>query len=122
MPGNGGARALVPIGVMRWLTENSDQISATSVTSAGALIGGIDAAGKRSVYADWVPALERLQLLRLPAPNSGRDGLFQARQGTDRAGARARRAGLRPQRALTASTAQVAAVQGSAACRQPVSA
>jgi NTE family protein len=43
----------------------------------GALVGGIYAASKLEVYAEWVPALERLQVLRLLDPAFGRGGLFK---------------------------------------------
>ena len=75
--GSGGARGLAHIGVIQWLTENGYSIRSISGTSIGALIGGIYAAGKLTVYADWVLALERLHVLRLLDPTIGRPGLFK---------------------------------------------
>ncbi|HJV96641.1 MAG TPA: patatin-like phospholipase family protein, partial [Albitalea sp.] len=46
-------------------------------SSMGALVGGIYATGKLEVYAEWVLALERMQVLRLLDPTFGRDGLFK---------------------------------------------
>jgi NTE family protein len=43
----------------------------------GALVGGIYATSKLEVYAEWVLALERMQVVRLLDPTFGRDGLFK---------------------------------------------
>jgi len=75
--GSGGARGLAHIGVIQWLTENGYEIRSVSGSSIGALIGGIYAAGKLNVYAEWVMALERMQVLRLLDPSFGRAGLFK---------------------------------------------
>jgi len=75
--GSGGARGLAHIGVIQWLTENGYEIRSVSGSSIGALIGGIYAAGKLDVYAEWVLALERMQVLRLLDPTFGRAGLFK---------------------------------------------
>jgi NTE family protein len=75
--GSGGARGLAHIGVIQWLTENGYDIRSISGTSMGALVGGIYATGKLGVYAEWVMALERMQVLRLLDPTFGRDGLFK---------------------------------------------
>ncbi len=75
--GSGGARGLTHIGVVQWLRENDYEIRSVSGSSIGALIGGIYAAGKLDVYAEWVLALERIQVLRLLDPSFGRAGLFK---------------------------------------------
>src|SRR5207302_9966930 len=75
--GSGGARRLAHIGVIQWLTENGYDIRSIAGSSMGALVGGIYAAGKLEVYAEWVLALERLQVLRLLDPAFGRAGLFK---------------------------------------------
>ncbi len=75
--GGGGARGLAHIGVIRWLTENGYVIRSIAGSSMGALVGGIYAAGKLEVYAEWVLALERMQVLRLLDPAFGRTGLFK---------------------------------------------
>ena len=75
--GSGGARGLAHIGVIEWLLENGYAIRSISGSSMGALVGGIFAAGKPSVYADWVRALERLHVLRLLDPTIGRPGIFK---------------------------------------------
>jgi len=75
--GSGGARGLAHIGVIQWLTENGYEIRSIAGSSMGALVGGIFAAGKLEAYADWVLALERIQVLRLLDPAFGRPGLFK---------------------------------------------
>jgi len=75
--GSGGARGLAHIGVIQWLGENGHDIRSIVGSSMGALVGGIYAAGKLNVYAKWVQALERLQVLRLLDPTFSRGGLFK---------------------------------------------
>ena len=75
--GSGGARGLAHIGVIRWLTENGYQITSISGASIGALVGGIYAADKLDVYAQWVLALERKHVLRLLDPTIRGPGLFK---------------------------------------------
>ena len=75
--GSGGARGLAHIGVIRWLTENGYEIRSISGSSMGALVGGIYAARKLDVYADWVSALERAHVIRLLDPTLGRSGLIK---------------------------------------------
>lgn len=75
--GSGGARGLAHIGVIRWLTENGYQIASISGASIGALVGGIYAADKLDLYAQWVTALERKHVLRLLDPTISGPGLFK---------------------------------------------
>lgn len=75
--GSGGARGLAHIGVIQWLVENGYDIRSIAGSSMGALVGGIHAARKLEVYADWVSALERRHVLRLLDPAFGRDGLLK---------------------------------------------
>ena len=75
--GGGGARGLAHIGVIRWLTENGYDIRSIAGSSMGALVGGIYAAGELDVYAGWVLALERIQVVRLLDPAFARAGLFK---------------------------------------------
>jgi NTE family protein len=74
--GSGGARGLAHIGVIQWLAENGYTIRSISGTSIGALVGGIYAASKLEIYAEWVLALERMHVLRLLDPTIG-SGLFK---------------------------------------------
>ena len=75
--GSGGARGLAHIGVIQWMTENGYAIESIAGSSMGALVGGIYAAGKLDVYAEWVLALERMQVLRLLDPTFSRRALFK---------------------------------------------
>lgn len=75
--GSGGARGLSHIGVIQWLIENGYEIRSIAGSSMGALVGGIFAAGKLEVYAEWVLALERMQVVRMLDPTFGRPGLFK---------------------------------------------
>ena len=75
--GSGGARGLAHIGVIRWLTENGYQITSISGASIGALVGGIYAADKLDLYAQWVLALERKHVLRLLDPTIRGPGLLK---------------------------------------------
>ena len=63
--GAGGAKGLAHIGVIREIEAQGFEIVAIAGSSMGALIGGIHAMGKLDVYADWVSALARLDVLRL---------------------------------------------------------
>lgn len=75
--GSGGARGLAHIGVIHWLLEKGYEIRSISGASIGALVGGIHAIGKLDVYAEWVMALERIDVLRLLDPTIGRPGIFK---------------------------------------------
>jgi len=75
--GGGGARGMAHIGVIQWLVENGYSIRSISGSSIGALVGGVYAAGKLGVYADWVVGLEKMDVLRLLDPAFGRTGLFK---------------------------------------------
>ncbi|MCW8892700.1 MAG: patatin-like phospholipase family protein [Deltaproteobacteria bacterium] len=63
--GSGGARGLAHIGVIQVLEEQGYDIQSISGSSMGALIGGIYAAGELNTYAEWVCALDRMDVLRL---------------------------------------------------------
>jgi NTE family protein len=75
--GSGGARGLAHIGAIQWLTENGYDIRSIAGSSMGALVGGIYATSKLEVYAEWVLALERMQVLSLLDPTLGGAGLFK---------------------------------------------
>lgn len=63
--GSGGARGLAHIGVIQVLEEQGFDIRSISGSSMGALIGGIYAAGELDTYAEWVCALDRMDVIRL---------------------------------------------------------
>lgn len=74
--GSGGARGLAHIGVIHWLEEHDYKITSIAGSSMGALIGGIYAAGKLEIYAKWVSALRKSDILRLLDFSYSRAGLF----------------------------------------------
>lgn len=75
--GSGGARGLAHIGVIRWLEAHDYDIRCIAGSSMGALIGGIHAAGKLDVYAEWVSELQRVDVLRLLDLSLNRHSLFK---------------------------------------------
>ncbi len=77
MLGSGGARGLAHISVIEWLCAHGYEIKSIAGTSMGALVGGIYAAGRLNVYADWVQALEKRDVLRLLDLSFQPAGLFK---------------------------------------------
>jgi NTE family protein len=75
--GSGGARGLAHIGIIQWLQENNYQIQSVAGSSIGAVVGGIFAAGKLPVYAEWVTALSKADVLLLLDFSFSRGGLFK---------------------------------------------
>jgi len=75
--GSGGARGLAHIGVVNCLCNHDLQIASIAGSSMGALVGGIYAAGKLDVYADWVKKLSRFEVFRLLDFAFQRAGLFR---------------------------------------------
>jgi len=63
--GSGGARGLAHIGIIRYLEEHDFQIKSIAGCSAGALIGGVYAAGKLDEFEEWVRAITKLDMVRL---------------------------------------------------------
>jgi NTE family protein len=75
--GSGGARGLAHIGVIRCLEDRGYDIRYVAGSSMGALIGGIYAAGKLDVYANWVCALQKSDIVRLLDWSLGGGALFK---------------------------------------------
>ena len=63
--GSGGARGLAHIGVIHVLEEKGYEIHSIAGCSAGALVGGIYAAGKLPEYEEWVRNLTRFDMVNL---------------------------------------------------------
>lgn len=63
--GSGGARGYAHIGVIDVLKERGYEIVGIAGTSMGAVIGGLEAAGKLAEYTDWVTTLGPRDVLRL---------------------------------------------------------
>jgi NTE family protein len=75
--GSGGARGLTHIGVIHWLLEHDYEIRSISGCSAGALVGGIYAAGKLDVFVEWVTAIDNVSMARLLDISWQSSGLFK---------------------------------------------
>lgn len=75
--GSGGARGLAHIGIIEWLDAHGYAIKSIAGSSIGALVGGIYATGKLNVYADWVRALDRRDVLKLLDISFRPAGLFK---------------------------------------------
>ena len=75
--GSGGARGLTHIGVIRCLEDRGYRIRYVAGSSMGALVGGVYAAGKLDVYADWVSALQKSDIVRLLDWSFQRGALFK---------------------------------------------
>ena len=63
--GSGGARGYAHIGAVQVLKERGYEIAGIAGTSMGAVIGGLEAAGKLDEYTDWVTSLGPRDVLRL---------------------------------------------------------
>lgn len=63
--GSGGARGYAHIGAIDVLKERGYEIAGIAGTSMGAVIGGLEAAGKLEEYTDWVTTLGPRDVLRL---------------------------------------------------------
>lgn len=75
--GSGGARGLTHIGVIRWLNENGYEIRSISGCSAGALVGGIYAAGKMDEFVEWITAIDKVAMAKLLDISWQSSGLFK---------------------------------------------
>lgn len=75
--GSGGARGLAHIGVIRWLEQHNYQIHSISGCSAGALVGGVYAAGKLDEFEQWITAIDKVAMARLLDISWQSSGLFK---------------------------------------------
>ena len=75
--GSGAAKGLAHIGVIRCLEDHDFSIKYISGSSMGALIGGIYAAGELDLYAEWVCALKRNDIIRLLDLSFSKKSIFK---------------------------------------------
>lgn len=75
--GSGGARGLAHIGVIRWLEEHGLTIRSIAGCSAGAVIGGVYAAGKLDEFEAWTRSIRRLDVINLLDIAWSRSGLVR---------------------------------------------
>jgi NTE family protein len=76
--GSGGARGYAHIGVISELQARGYEIVGIAGSSMGALVGGLQAAGKLDDFADWAKALTQRAVLRLLDPKITAAGVLRA--------------------------------------------
>ena len=76
--GSGGARGYAHIGVINELRDRGHEIVGIAGSSMGALVGGLEAAGKVDEYADWASSLTQRAVLRLLDPSIAAAGVLRA--------------------------------------------
>jgi NTE family protein len=76
--GSGGARGYAHIGVIDELRARGYEIVGLSGSSMGALVGGLQAAGKLDEYAEWARSLTQRAVLRLLDPSITAAGVLRA--------------------------------------------
>lgn len=76
--GSGGARGYAHIGVIEELRARGHEIVGISGSSMGALVGGLQAAGKLDEYTEWARSLTQRAVLRLLDPSITAPGVLRA--------------------------------------------
>ncbi|MGB6206046.1 patatin-like phospholipase family protein [Mycobacterium sp.] len=76
--GSGGARGYAHIGVIGELHDRGFQIVGIAGSSMGALVGGLQAAGRLDEFADWARSLTQRAILRLLDPSITAAGVLRA--------------------------------------------
>jgi NTE family protein len=76
--GSGGARGYAHIGVIHELEDRGYHIVGIAGSSMGALVGGLQAAGRLDEYADWARSLTQRSILRLLDPSITAAGVLRA--------------------------------------------
>jgi NTE family protein len=76
--GSGSARGYAHIGVIDELHDRGYQIVGIAGSSMGALVGGLQAAGRLDEFADWARALTQRAILRLLDPSITTAGVLRA--------------------------------------------
>ncbi|MBE1552704.1 NTE family protein [Mycobacterium sp. OAS707] len=76
--GSGGARGYAHIGVIDELRDRGYDIVGIAGSSMGALVGGLQAAGKLDEFADWAKSLTQRAVLRLLDPSISAAGALRA--------------------------------------------
>ncbi|RAV13929.1 esterase [Mycolicibacterium sp. GF69] len=76
--GSGGARGYAHIGVIEELQDRGYEIVGIAGSSMGALVGGLQAAGKLDEFAEWAKALTQGAVLRLLDPSITAAGVLRA--------------------------------------------
>lgn len=81
--GSGSARGLAHIGVIDVLIARGYKIESISGCSIGALVGGIYATGKISLYKRWLKGLDKTSVFKLLDFSFDRSGIFKGERVID---------------------------------------
>jgi NTE family protein len=76
--GSGGARGYAHIGVIEALRSRGYDIVGIAGSSMGALVGGLQAAGRLDEFAEWAKSLTQRTILRLLDPSISAAGVMRA--------------------------------------------
>jgi NTE family protein len=76
--GSGGARGYAHIGVIEELHDRGYQIVGVAGSSMGALVGGLQAAGRLDDFTQWARSLTQVAILRLLDPTLTAAGVLRA--------------------------------------------
>ncbi|OBK24110.1 patatin-like phospholipase family protein [Mycobacterium asiaticum] len=76
--GSGGARGYAHIGVIQELRARGYDIVGIAGSSMGAVVGGVEAAGRLEELADWAKSLTQRTILRLLDPSLTAAGVLRA--------------------------------------------
>jgi len=76
--GSGGARGYAHIGVIEALRARGYDIVGIAGSSMGAMVGGLQAAGRLDEFADWAKSLTQRMILRLLDPSISAAGVMRA--------------------------------------------
>ncbi|MGQ9348191.1 patatin-like phospholipase family protein [Mycolicibacterium gilvum] len=76
--GSGGARGYAHIGVLNELRERGHEVVGIAGSSMGALVGGLEAAGKTDEFTVWATSLTQRAVLRLLDPSISSPGVLRA--------------------------------------------
>jgi NTE family protein len=76
--GSGGARGYAHIGVIEALRARGYDIVGIAGSSMGAMVGGLQAAGRLDEFADWAKSLTQRTILRLLDPSVSAAGVMRA--------------------------------------------
>jgi NTE family protein len=76
--GSGGARGYAHIGVINELRDRGYDIVGVAGSSMGALVGGLQAAGKVDDFTEWAKSLTQTAVLRLLDPSITAAGVLRA--------------------------------------------
>lgn len=76
--GSGGARGYAHIGVIEALRSRGYEVVGIAGSSMGAVVGGLEAAGRLGEFADWAKSLTQRTILRLLDPSISAAGVMRA--------------------------------------------